>query len=141
MSNLSKIKQNFDEYFSAWDIFLPESDLLNFSPGKIVKSGWAIWYLFGEDEKGPFLDYYSSHRMTNDYHCRLYADGTKEELPALADFYVTTNEASADQAAKARYLSRNDEICQMLIEKGFHITGDEPGGVQINNFLKRTDFD
>lgn len=29
----------------------------------------------GEDGRGEYLDYYAAHRMTEDAHVRLYADG------------------------------------------------------------------
>lgn len=51
--------------------------------GKIVEAGWAIWYLFGEDERGEYLDYYASHRMTNDRHLRIREDGAEEYLPTV----------------------------------------------------------
>jgi hypothetical protein len=39
---------------------------------RVKSSGlWAIWYLFGEDERDEHLDYYASHRMTDDQHARV----------------------------------------------------------------------
>src|SRR5262249_43812462 len=49
---LGKVKLCFAESFAMWDICLPEEDVVNRRRGKIVKAGWAIWYLFGSDEQG-----------------------------------------------------------------------------------------
>ena len=71
---------NFNKDFETWSIELPEEAVENRQRGKIVKSGWTIGYLFGTDEAGDYLDYYASHRMTNDRHVRLYADGSSKGL-------------------------------------------------------------
>jgi hypothetical protein len=68
--------------FAHWGIRLPPHDVANRHRRKLVKAGWAIWYLFGSDKKGEYLDYYAAHRMTNDRHVGIYADGKEKCLPA-----------------------------------------------------------
>lgn len=52
---MNEIKLQFDSEFSHWEISLPAEALATRSRGKIVKSGWAIWYLFESDDKGEYL--------------------------------------------------------------------------------------
>lgn len=81
---MSVIRDAFDSAFGSWGITLPEEALASRAAGTIQKKGWCIWYLFGTDEKGEYLDYYSSHRMTEAPHVRLRVGGSAEDLPAGA---------------------------------------------------------
>lgn len=130
------IKSSFDRAFNRWGIHLPDDDLELKSQGKIVRSGWAIWYLFGSDQAGEYLDYYASHRMTDDSHVRLYADGRQEELPTLGGFRLTSNDAERDAVLEADYFAENQRVAALLEAKGFDVAGDEPGGVVINRALR-----
>ena len=49
---------NFNRSFETWNIELLKEAVENRQRGKIVKSGWIIWYLFSRDETGDYLDYY-----------------------------------------------------------------------------------
>ncbi|MCY3885211.1 MAG: hypothetical protein OXG24_09915 [Gammaproteobacteria bacterium] len=65
-----------------WNLTLPvdiESDRRGYS----VKQDWCIKFLFGEDTNGKYLDYYATHRVTNDRHIRIRTDRTEERLPTL----------------------------------------------------------
>ena len=132
---MSTIETEFNRRFEHWDIALPPEDVLHRRRGYIAKAGWAIWYLFGSDERGEYLDYYSSHRMTDDTHMRIYADGTTEELPSIASFRIVSQDPIEDARLEAEYFARNQEVARMLEEKGFGMTGGEPGGVAINRYL------
>lgn len=68
---MKNIEKRFNDVFSSWDIRLPEKDVTNRRRGKIFEAGWTIWYLFGSDERGEYLDYYASHRVTTDQHTDL----------------------------------------------------------------------
>jgi hypothetical protein len=103
--------------------------------GYLAKTGWAIWYLFCSDEKGEYLDHYPSHRMTDDTHMRIYADGTAEELPSIATFRIVSHDPAEDARLEAEYFARNQEVARMLEEKDFGMTGSEPSGVAINSYL------
>jgi hypothetical protein len=132
---MKKIEQHFNERFSTWEITLPPDDIENRRRGKIVKAGWAIWYLFGSDDKGEYLDYYASHRMTNDRHVRIHADGHCEGLPEIQEFRICSEDPQEDARLDAEYYAENQRIAKMLEEKGLGPSGDEPGGVLINRFL------
>jgi len=131
---MSVIKAEFNKHFQHWEISLP-SEAANGGRGQIMKAGWAIWYLFGSDEKGKYLDYYASHRMTDYTHMRIYADGTKEVLPSIASFRFASKDPEEDARLEAEFFARNQEVARMLEEKGFGMTGGEPGAVAINRYL------
>lgn len=133
---MDKIKELFDAEFAQWKIRLPTKAVAKRERGKIVKAGWAIWYLFGRDETGEYLDYYSSHRMTNDRHARIYATGRQESLPAIRECYgYPDNDPVKKARLEAEFYAENKRVAAMLEAKGFGLAGDEPGGVQINRFL------
>lgn len=45
-----------------------------------VGGSGRIRYVFGEDERGAFLEFYSFHRVWGDVHARIREDGTVEGL-------------------------------------------------------------
>ena len=132
---MGEIQSQFNATFSHWDIRLPPDALANRSRGKIVKAGWAIWYLFGSDEKGEYLDYYASHRMTYDEHVRIYASGEYESLPAIQSARITSQHPEGHATLEAEQHAENRRIAKMLEAKGFGIEGNERGGVRIKRSL------
>lgn len=133
---MKKIESEFNRTFAKWEIRLPPAGLQRRERGKIVQAGWAIWYLFSSDEHGEYLDYYASHRMTDDRHVRIYSDGRVESLPAIDTFVLTSSDPEEAARLEAEEHARNREISELLAEKGFGLAGDEPGGVQINRSLR-----
>ena len=69
-----------------WNIRLPPENIRERHRGQINAQGWPIWFLFGKDDDGEYLDYYAMHRMTNDRHIRLHADGREASLEAMPPF-------------------------------------------------------
>jgi hypothetical protein len=129
------IEQIFRSRFADWSIELPSADVTNRRRGKIIQAGWVIWYLFGTNEKGEYLDYYASHRMTNDSHVRIYASGETEELSAIRDFRFASDDPEEDRRLEREYFAENQRIAKLLEEKGFAFSGDEPRLMIINRFL------
>lgn len=39
-----------------------------------------------------YLDFYATHRMTDDRHHRIYENGEVEDLPAFRTFYLVDSE-------------------------------------------------
>ena len=132
---LPTITSAFKGYFERWHLVLPDEDVAARRRGKICEAGWAIWYLFGADEKGEYLDFYASHRMTNDRHLRIYADGKREGLESIREFCLCSQNPVEDARLQAEFYADNQRISKMLEDKGFGMDGDEPGGVQINRYL------
>jgi hypothetical protein len=132
---MEKIEKRFNDEFSPWDIRLPEEDVTNRWRGKIIEAGWAIWYLFGSDERGEYVDYYASHRMTTDQHARIYANGNEEHLPVIESMRIVSRDPKEDARFEAEYFARNQRVSRMLEEKGFGMVGDEPALTQVNRYL------
>jgi hypothetical protein len=138
---MEKVEAAFNANFRHWDIRLPPEDVAARSRGKIVQRGWAIWYLFGSDDRGEYLDYYASHRMTSDQHVRIHADGGTEDLPTIQGTRVVAEDPEEDARREADYFARNRQVAEMLEAKGFGLEGDEPGGVQVNRYLHVNKWD
>jgi hypothetical protein len=82
-SYLSTIERHFNDQFRPYGIHLPPADLALRRRGRLDQAGWTIWYLFGSDDQGDYLDFYATHRQWVDMHRRLRAHGGRECLPAL----------------------------------------------------------
>jgi hypothetical protein len=133
---MKNIEVRFNISFSHWGIKLPPDDIAERRRGKIMKGGWVIWYLFGSDENGEYLDYYASHRMTDDEHVRIYAGGKSETLPTLRQFRLTSTDPKEDARLEFEFFSENERISKMLKGKGFKLQGDEPSSIRINRMLR-----
>lgn len=126
----------FNERFAEQGIDLPDDAVIPNARGKIVHNGWCIWFLFGIDEQGEYLDYYSTHRMVlGDEHMRLRMDGSEDELPTICDCRKLSSDPVEDAQLEKAFLSENQRISELLKAKGFGIEGDEPISAQINRAL------
>lgn len=118
---MNQIPNIFADYFKNWDITLPPEAIENRLPVKIQSRGWTIQYQFGSNDHGDFLDFYASHRMTNDRHVRIYETGETKSLPAFQELIIYP--ADADEAEKERiekeYSEHNRRIAEELRRKGF----------------------
>ena len=140
MDDREQLRQRFDRNFAHWGIELPVDAM---SPGKvwlIVQRGWTIWTRFeiNAEDGREHLDYYAMHRMTDDRHGRLYADGEKEDLPAMAGSYATSPDATKaeQEAVRAKFFADNQAVEKLLEEKGFVMTDQAHGSAQINRFFQ-----
>lgn len=115
----------FNKRFEHWGITLPPDAEQRCPIGTIVSRGWTIKYRFGGDQDGKYLDYYAAHRMTNDTHLRIRANGDTDSLPAYPDGF---------QQWDPEYIERVTEI---LEAKGFGITGDEHGSYLVHDYLRK----
>lgn len=129
------IAEVFDKKFSTWDIVLPEQDILEKRRGKINQRGWSIWYLFGVDEFGEYLDYYSYHRMGGDDHIRIRASGIQEDLPSVQSFCARSDDQQEDARLEKEFFAKNLAISKMLDAKGFGFDAEESSSVTINRSL------
>ena len=96
------IKQRFDEKYRQWQIEIPPDDLTSRQSGVLQQDGWTIRYTFGREGERAYMDYFASHRMTNDTLNRIYSDGTCELLGYCMEFYLAN-----DPQAKREYLRHN----------------------------------
>lgn len=98
---MRRIVERFAASFAHWGLTLPIADVVRRRSGVLRRGGWVVQYLFGKNDRGEYLDYYSRHRMTEDGHFRLYADGSFEALPAISNISRDRNAAiAASLAAK-----------------------------------------
>jgi len=127
MGNMNNIKKSFSKYFENWSIEISQNDINERKNGYINKSGWLIQYCFGNENDIEYLDYYASHRMTNDRHIRIYENGEIKNLPTLRESYlVDTPEPEPIKSQKLKengkeaFEKYNKEVSEMLINKGFN---------------------
>lgn len=125
----------FNKTFSHWEIALPSDIDSPMERGQIVKRGWTIKFLFGEDCNGKFLDYYAAHRMTNDRHVRIRQDGAQESLPALDGMRICYKDPERDARAEREWIEKTNRVWKMLEGKGFAVNGSEHGSFVINAHL------
>ena len=118
---MSAIARIFSESFSHWQIVLPPEALISRQRGEILQAGWRIQYLFGQNERGAYLDYYAMNRMTNDTHVRIYTDGAVEQLEAPGEFMVFPANCTPEekQRIQQKYYDENRRIYAELARKGF----------------------
>jgi hypothetical protein len=133
---MDEIESQFNAMFAHWRIWLPPKDIAQRRRGKIVRAGWAIWYLFGSDASGEYLDYYASHRMTNDRHVRIHADGRNEWLPSIEEFYLFSADPEENARLEAEYFAGNQRVAKLLEDKGFGLQGDEPGSISLFRYMR-----
>ena len=126
----------FSRDFSHWAIQLPPQDVAQRQRGRINHEGWAIWYLFGADEHGEYLDYYAAHRMTDDRHVRIYASGEREELPTIQSFRPCSDDPVDDQRLADELFVKNQRVAALLESKGFGLDGSEPASVALNRIVR-----
>lgn len=136
MSDLPNIESCFNDRFATWKIRLPPEDIALRRRGRLLQAGWTIWYLFGADDQGEYLDVYASHRMTFDSHTRLREHGAPEELPAVEGIFQSSDDPEEAKRLLAEYCARNQCISALLAAKGFTLQGDEPPMTAINRYLQ-----
>jgi len=117
--NLEMIASLFAKRFAYWDITLPAENLRSLFPGHMAKGGWLIQFCFGNDAGGAYLDYYATHRMTDDSHVRLHENGTYTELDSLQGFFVTSEDPVEAARLEEKFRKANRKIMDDLVEKGF----------------------
>jgi hypothetical protein len=132
---VNPIHKYFDNEFLEFGIQFPTDAFATHTRGKILHEGWVIWYLFGSDKSGEYMDYYSSHRMTCDSHIRIYSDGKTKTLPTIAQMRICSEDPVVDKKLEEKYIRSNQRIARMLKKKGFDLTGDEPFAIQVNRSL------
>lgn len=126
----------FSRDFSHWAIRLPPEDVAHRRRGRIDQEGWTIWYLFGGDDRGEYVDYYATHRMTDDRHVRIYASGEREELPTIQSFRPCSDDPVEDQRLADELFAKNQQVAALLESKGFGLDGSEPVSVLINRIVR-----
>ena len=118
---MNEIDSVFAQNFKHWDIRLPAEAVAARAGGKIHHAGWTIEYLFGSEEDGEDLDYYATHRMTDDRHVRIHSEGRSEALETPQDFYALPSDAdeATRKEAEEDFYAHNRAVYARLRERGF----------------------
>jgi len=66
ITSLEKIKLTFDKKIATSGLILPAEHLREHPRGSIKGNGWRINYHYSTEEGEDYLEYFASHRMTND---------------------------------------------------------------------------
>lgn len=125
---MNELMRIFAEKFSRWGIELPAECIESKVPGRILKDGWRILFCFGQDARGDYLDYYASHRMSDDQHIRIYADGATLELAALVGGYISSADPAEAKRCEQEFYDFNEGVLRELSAKGFNLFADTAGG-------------
>lgn len=123
---LGTLQATFAKMLSYYGYQLPEDDVFFRRRGQIGGEdgdygyGDTLTYLFGQDERGEYLDYYTRHRIAGDQHIRIYEDGSWEHLEVISPF----GPLCSDDPVENERLRREDQeevarIRAMLEAKGF----------------------
>jgi hypothetical protein len=90
-----------------WKIELPPGAEDTGDRGTIFKAGWTINYLFGHDGE-KYIEFYATHRMTNDRRHRIYESGRVVDLDAIQEIYMYDSKIpGSEEEAKRRYMEHN----------------------------------
>jgi hypothetical protein len=124
---LALLQATFNSMLGYFGHQLPDDDVLHRRRGRLGEDndggdygyGDVVTYLFGQDDRGEYLDYYMRHRIAGDSHIRIYEDGSWEQLDVISPFA----RGSADPIENER-LRREDReevarIRAILHAKGF----------------------
>jgi len=113
-----RIAAAFNDYFANFGIGIAPDEVIVGSRRTIRDgSGWAITYRVDRDASGaPSLEFYATHRRTNDRHVLISADGELEHLEALSDWVIVDSDNSDVQ-------NGNDAIERRLEARGIYPHG------------------
>jgi ribonuclease HII len=125
MDGSAAIEARFAEYFANWTIHLPEGAVQLEEPGLIQQDGWVIRYVFGNDAGGSYLEFYATHRMTNDRRARIYGSGETSDLEALETMYGYDPKIPGDRdRAQRENRRRNTRVTKELEAHGLYPDGN-----------------
>ena len=81
--------------------------------------GDTVSYLFGRDERGEYLDFFTHHRIAGDRHVRIRADGELEALPTIPIGRLMSQDPVEDVRLEQKHSENVSGIAAMLRAKGF----------------------
>ena len=114
-----RIAEAFNNYFDTFPIRIAVEDIVVGTRRTLRRDGWAITYRVDEDADGrPTLEFYATHRMTNDRHVAISADGQLEHLDAIKEYLIISGPESA-----AEFHAHNDNIEDRLRSRGLYPHG------------------
>ena len=126
------IAEVFNSTFARFDMQIGASDVAIGAHREIRGGGWRILYrVLAEDDGAPSLEFYATHRMTDDRHARIRARGHLEELDAIHTIFgFDPKVPGAEEAAREAYVRHNGKVADELRAAGLYPEGD------INAYLR-----
>lgn len=101
---LEKAGDVFAETFARWGIEI-EPDALRRGRGQVNESGGNISFVTGSENGQDYLEYYATHRMTDDRHVRIWASGKTEVLQRSSRRTCSTPKHRETRSGHARSTS------------------------------------
>ncbi len=119
------IESRFAAYFTNWNLRLPRNAAALEEPGTVADDGWVVRYVFDSDRGERYLEFYATHRMTDDRRVRIWGSGKTRSLETLRTMYAYRPEIPGDQERAAReHRELNVRIASELEELGLHPVGN-----------------
>lgn len=136
------IIEKLKELLPSWDIRI-EPPPKGPSSGDIRQPGGSglVRYVFAENHRGRYLEYYSFHRIWGDSHVRIYVTGEVEWLDTLGTTLIVTGDADADARQRERLHVYNQRLLAELEEAGLLSGGPVPRSFQINAAIVTGEID
>jgi hypothetical protein len=124
---LTTIQSTFAHLMDYFGHQLPDDDVLHRRRGRIgdpedgdYGRGDTVYYLFGQDEQGEYLDFYMAHRVAGDQHGRIREDGSIDWLEVVSPFGPVVSDDPVEYARRrAEDQAEVTRIHAMLKAKGF----------------------
>jgi hypothetical protein len=118
-----RIANSFNAYFENFDVRIAAEEVVVGNRRTIRRDGWAITYRIDSDDAGmPSLEFYATHRMTNDRHVAITAGGQLECLDAISEILFLSKPGAAEEFA-----ARNETIEEQLHSRGLYPHGPVEG--------------
>lgn len=126
-----RIAEAFNDYFDAFAIRIGVEDAAVGTRRTLRQDGWTITYRVDDDPAGrPSLEFYATHRMTNDRHMVISPDGQLEQQDAIREMLIFDPETPGSQeAAIEEFHTHNQAIEDHLRERGLYPHGRAPNSV------------
>lgn len=122
LDNLNEaIKRTFANRFLKWGILLDHAVINSQSVYVIQQEDWQIKFIESNDDKGGYLEFYTSSKKYGDTHFRIYESGELMELEALKENYLyDENIPGSKEASHEVYVSENKKIYEYLKSVGLY---------------------
>ena len=124
-----RIAEAFNYYFDTFPIRIAVEDIVVGTRRTLRRDGWAITYRVDEDADGrPTLEFYATHRMTNDRHVAISADGQLEHRDSIREMLIFDPKTPGSQEAAAEeFHTHNQAIAKQLQDRGLYPHGHSHG--------------
>lgn len=138
-----RIADAFNSYFSNWSIQVSPSDIRPGARDSLAQRGWGINYVVETDDHGDLcLEFYATHRMTDDRHVLISSSGEMTHLDAITGMFMYDPKVGGDkERASRRNIEHNRRVAEELERKGLYPAGDvnaflRTGGMEGSDTLK-----